>query len=283
VLVASPASFAPSPAAIVQQDRAVAFRGVGTWVDIYDARLLAHPDVIVQRSVAAGVRTIYIETGNFRQGADVVNRTAILQVIRRAHASGIRVVGWYLPGLVRPKLDRRRLIAAARLGRGSVRFDAIAFDIEASNVKKVNLRNRRLIWLANQVRAAVGKRVPIGAIIPSPPGMRLVPHYWPRFPYGALAARFDAFLPMCYFTYRGTAPSFVRRYTSDCVQMIRDATGNPDVAVHVIGGIAGRAPAPAFDGFVAGAADAAPIGISFYSLDQTTPLEFRKLRLATTG
>ena len=183
MLVASAASYAPSPAAIVQQDRAAAFRGVGTWVDIYDTRLLAHPEVIVRRSVAAGVRTIYVETGNFRQGADVVNRKAILQVIRRAHANGIRVVGWYLPGLVRPKLDRRRLIAAARLGSGSVRFDAIAFDIEASNVKKVNLRNRRLVWLADQVRAAVGTRVPLGAIIPSPPGMRLVPHYWPRFPY----------------------------------------------------------------------------------------------------
>jgi len=49
-----------------------AYRGLGTWVDIYSGRTLAHPSGAAARMKAEGVKTLYLQTSNWRQRADVV-------------------------------------------------------------------------------------------------------------------------------------------------------------------------------------------------------------------
>src|ERR671925_645550 len=66
-----------------------AYTGLGTWIDIYSPSFRAD----------RGVRTLYVETGNFRQRVDVVEPERLAALVEAAHARGIAVVGWYLPDL----------------------------------------------------------------------------------------------------------------------------------------------------------------------------------------
>jgi len=115
-----------------------------------------------------GVRTLYLETGNYRQKTDLVRPAALARFIDAAHAAGIRVVAWYLPSFASPARDLRRSLAAIRFRTAAGgRFDSFALDIEASVVTPASVRNTRLLRLSAQIRAAVGPRYSLGAIIPS--------------------------------------------------------------------------------------------------------------------
>ncbi len=150
-----------------------------------------------------GVRTLYLQTGNYEQRTDLVRPHALGEFIDAAHAAGMRVVAWYLPSFLYPVQDTRAALAAIRFrsAKGE-RFDSFALDIEASLVHSVPLRSKRLLQLSARLRAAVGRRYALGAIIPSPVGIRRHPTYWPRFPYRSLARYYDVFLPMAYATDR---------------------------------------------------------------------------------
>src|SRR5262252_160206 len=204
-----------------------AYAGLGTWLDIYATPSWANP----QREVAAmaryGVRTLYLQTGNYEQSVDLVRPRALGRFIDAAHAAGIRVVAWYLPSFLYPAQDARRALAAIRFrsAKGE-RFDSFALDIEASLVKGVPLRSRRLLRLSARLRADVGHRYPLGAIIPSPVGIRRHPKYWPHFPYRSLARYYNVFLPMAYSTdhhIRGVTGT--RAYNAADVSIIRARTG----------------------------------------------------------
>src|SRR5262249_21183521 len=148
-----------------------------------------------------GARTLYLETANYHTAGDVGRVKGIGRFIDLAHAAGIKVVAWYLPGLDSPSRDLRRSLAAIRFRSPTgQRFDSFSLDIEASIVKRVTLRNTRLLNLSAAIRKAVGSSYALGAIIPSPRGMQLNAAYWPGFPYAQLANVYDVFLPMGYFT-----------------------------------------------------------------------------------
>ncbi len=219
-----------------------------------------------------GARTLYLQTGNYEQRVDLVRPHALGRFLAAAHAAGLRVVAWYLPSFANPAQDRRRALAAIRFRSASgARFDAFALDIEASLVKPVSLRNRRLLHLSARLRAAVGRRYPLGAIIPSPVGMRKHPKYWPHFPYRPLARFYDVFLPMAYSTDAGLRGSkATRAYNSADVAAIRIRTGNPHVAIHLIGGLAGAMGGKETAGFMRAVADCAPFGYSLYEFPITS-------------
>jgi hypothetical protein len=108
--------------------------------------------------------------------------------------------------------------------------------------------------------------------------MRRHPHYWPHFPFAGLARTFDAFVPMAYFTYYARTPAAAYAYARDVVLAIRSETGRPDVPIHLIGGIASRAPIAAVDGFVQAASDCGVQGLSLYAYFQTSSAEWARLR-----
>ena len=242
------------------------FEGLGTWVDIYDAGYKDNPERVVAEAVANGVATIYAETGNSSQAVDVMRRESLVRLIRLAHAEGIAVVFWYLPELQNMARDRRRLLAMARVGAPGLKPDGVAIDIESSAVRNVEVRSRRTVQLTAELRRA-DPEMPLAAIIPSPPGIeRLGERYWPRFPYARLARQVDAFLPMCYASYR---PEFdtaaIREYGAACVTGVTAGVGR-EVPVHVIGGVTYELSNARTRALVEGATEAGAIGFGMYGL-----------------
>jgi hypothetical protein len=273
VLTASAAGASASPS------RRSPYAGLGTWVDIYATSDWAAPQRAVAAMARDGVRTLYLQTGNYSQPVDLVRPWAVGRFIDAAHARGLRVVAWYLPAFLYPAQDERRALAAIRFrSPHGERFDAFALDIEASLVKHVPLRTRRLLRLSALLRKDAGASYPLGAIIPSPVGIRRHPDYWPGFPYKRLARSYDAFLPMAYFTdahVHGVGPT--RAYLAADVADIRTGTGNPHVPIHLIGGIAGSMGASDTAGFMRAVADCAPVGYSLYEFPITSPATWRAL------
>jgi hypothetical protein len=258
-----------------------AYRGPGAWIDIFDRSLLLHPESTVAALSGHGVKTLYLETGNhyaLPRNADFAHPVATARLIDAAHASGIRVVAWYLPGFADLRTDLRRSLAAIRLiTPARQRFDSFAMDIEASLVRPVAKRNRRLMSLSRRIRGIVGPTYPLGAIVPDNVSTTLLTGLWPFFPYAAVASVYDVFLPMSYSTNRGRNAAFVYRYTRANMQFIRARSGRPLMPIHVIGGLANRM-GPAEDSAVTRAArDGGAIGVSFYKVRWSDAGEWRAL------
>jgi hypothetical protein len=248
-----------------------AYAGLGTWLDIYATPSWAHPGREVRAMARDGVRTLYLQTGNYEQSADLFRPRKLGRFIDAAHAVGMRVVAWYLPSFLYPAQDTRSALAAIRFRSAkSERFDSFALDIEASLVHSVPLRTERLLQLSDRLRAAVGHRYALGAIIPSPVGIRRHPTYWPRFPYRPLARLYNVFLPMAYATDAGIRGiRATRSYNAADIAIIRDRTGKPHVPIHLIGGIANAMGARETTGFMRAVADCSPLGYSLYAFSIT--------------
>jgi hypothetical protein len=261
---------AAAPAAEGAKRDTSPYAGLGTWVDIFATTSWANPQRAVDEMAERGVRTLYLETGNYSQTVDLVRPEGLAAFVTAAHAAGLRVVAWYLPGLDNPRRDLRRALAAIRFRTATgERFDSFALDIEASLVRSVALRNRRLLQLSQQLRTAAGPSYPLGAIIPSAVGMSFHPRYWPAFPYLALARTYDVFLPMAYSTYRvhGSAATF--GYVATSVAAIRAAVGDAGVQIHVIGGLSGGMGPAEAAGFLDAVAACAAAGYSLYEFPTT--------------
>ena len=263
---------APASGAAGSAGHRAAYAGLGTWLDIYATPSWAHPEREVAAMARVGVRTLYLQTGNYGQRVDLVRPRALGRFVDAAHAAGLRVVAWYLPSFANPAQDTRRALAAIRFrsARGE-RFDSFALDIEASFVKPVALRNRRLLSLSARLRAAAGPRYALGAIIPSPVGMRRHPRYWPGFPYRLLDRTYDVFLPMAYATdahVRGAGATFA--YNAADVAAIRSHTRDPRVPIHLIGGLSNAMGISETAGFMRAVAACAPLGYSLYAFPGTS-------------
>ena len=219
----------------------------------------------------AGVQTLYLQNGNYQQSNDLVRRHALGQFVDAAHAAGLRVVAWYLPSFVYPAQDTRRALAAIRFRTAhGERFDSFALDIEASLVRSVPLRTARLLQLSARLRAAAGRRYRLGAIIPSPVGIRRHPTYWPRFPYRQLSRTYNVFLPMAYSTARHLRGiRATRAYNASDIAIIRARTGKPRVPIHLIGGIADRMGPRETAGFMRAVAAEGPALSTFITIAPT--------------
>lgn len=266
---------------------AQAFAGLGAWVSVFDAAAWDRPERAVADMHSHGVRTLYLQSASSSPGPAVFRPDRTDRFLRAAHVRGMAVVAWYLPPYTSPRYELRRALGAVRFrsSRGD-RFDAFALDIEtAPGSPAVALRNRRLRTLSERLRRAVGTRYALGAIIPSPYGLEQPQgrRWWPRFPYRALHRTYDAFLPMGYYTYHGDGPRNAARDTRLNLSILRRETGDPDVPIHVIGGMSdasglgeGRAFAHAINRHGA-------IGASLYShvgMDGRDWLALRTLRFS---
>src|SRR5665647_656241 len=183
-----------------------AYRGLGTWVDMYDPRAWNDPAAAVKDMASHDVRTLYMETANYHnpQSASMFQPAAMSASIQQCHALKIKIVAWYLPGFKDLDKDYKRSMAAIKYRTpDGQKFDSFALDIEASIVKPASTRSARLKTLSAKLRKAVGKAYPLGGIIPSPAGMKINSSYWPGFPYKAVAEVYDVIVAMGYYTYHG--------------------------------------------------------------------------------
>ena len=247
------------------------FAGLGTWVDIYDGGVFAAPESVAAKMASRNVDTVWVETANYGAASDVVRPGPLGRLVDALHARGVRVVAWYLPGHVNPALDLRRSLAMLSFttpsGSG---FDAIGLDIEATKLRNVKLRTQRAVALARAVRAQAGS-TPFVIIPFNPRGLERHKSVWPGFPWAELAATADAFAPMIYTggAFKGFDATY--GYVTRAIRLLRTQTRDPDVQIHVAGGVADRLGAEELAGFSAAVADdGGTIGVSLYDW-ATTP------------
>jgi hypothetical protein len=259
------------------------FEGLGAWIDIFDKTSWRHPGATVADLGAHGVRTLYLQTSNDFQKRSIVKSKGVIAFLDSAHSAGMKVVAWYLPGFVDTGLDLGRVEAAISLrtpaGNG---FDGFGLDIESPKVADPMLRTARLLQLSDQIRAFAGDGYPLGAIIPSPHGMTVHAGYWPNFPYQELALRYDAFLPMAYFTWRDKSTIGAAGYIAANLQILRAAVGSDEVPVHIIGGIAQDSALAGVQGFARAVRLGGVIGDSLYSYPGVTQAMWAALSQAVS-
>lgn len=257
-------------------DPVAVYRGLGAWVDMYDSGPWRYPRRAVDKMSERGVDTLYLETANYRKPHDapMYRPKAVAAMIERAHALKMRVVAWYVPSFSNLRRDFRRSMTAVRFQTpAGDRFDSFALDIEATVVRDIATRNERAKALSRRLREAVGDTYALGAIVPEAGAL-----YWPDFPYRALDRRYDAFLPMAYFSYRTSGYRGVYDFVAANVRAIRRQTGNLDVPIHVIGGIAEDSSATEVEALVDAAADKRAKGTSLYDFPTTSQTQWRKLQ-----
>lgn len=244
-----------------------AHEGLGVWVDVFDWTeefTEDRPPVgldDLDRMAEAGIDTLYLQTAHSRSTAEgVIEPERLDALIERAHAVGLRVVAWYLPQLVDVEADLARLLASAELP-----VDGLGVDIEAVEVPDVAARNARLLDLTARLRAEVGDDRALAAITPSPTHLQVVnPAFWPDFPWAALADAYDVLLPMSYWSIREEALRDGEAYVSDDIDRLRAATGDADIPIHVIGGIADALPVDQVAGMARAIREREGLGGSLY-------------------
>jgi hypothetical protein len=256
------------------------YSGTGSWVSIYDTAAWRRPEQVVDTLAAHRVHTLFLQTSNYRQSVDVVQPAKMGRFLDAAHAAGIAVVGWYLPSLANQQRDLRRALAGARFrsaaGNG---FDSFALDIESTKVRWVSLRNERAVALTAAVRRALSRSYALGAITIAPVGAS--PTYWPGYPYRALAANVDVFLPMAYFTARTSGAAGVSRYSAANLRVIRAQVGSA-FPMHPIGGEARHASLAEVKAFLSSVAAANTIGTSLWEYGEMTPRQWSALAAAAS-
>lgn len=243
------------------------YSGVGAWVDVYDWTeefTEGAPPVgldEIDRMAEVGIETLYLQTAHSRSAATgVIERDQVESLIERAHERGLRVVAWYLPPLVDVEADLRRLVASADLP-----VDGLGVDIEATEVTDVAERNRRLLELTERLRAEVGPDKAVAAITPSAVHLQVVnPAFWPTFPWEEVAAAYQVILPMAYWSIRDADRRDGEQYVGENIDHIRSLTGDPNVPIHVAGGIADDIAVDQVDGMVRAIQAREALGGSLY-------------------
>jgi hypothetical protein len=283
-----------SPAATAAENRVSprAFRGLGTWVDVYDFGSAfqgssSSPPAITAGSVddmaKLGVKTLYLQASqdDTRSDGFIADRRLVGNILRRAHRRGVQVIAWYLPHFADVDRDMRHVRAMYEFRSKGERFDGIALDLEwTSDVEDTEKRNRALIELSERTRDLV-RNMPIGAIVLEPVLLEDVnTAYWPDFPWKKLAPFFDVWLPMSYWTNRSESSGWNDgfRYTSENIRRVRTNLGDRNAVVHAIGGIADSANAGDYEGFVSAAKERRAIGWSIYDYVTTSSSAWPRLR-----
>lgn len=259
----------------VEVDVLAPFRGLSSWIDTYDTGLTA--DEQVGAAAAGGVQTLFVQSS--RQSTDGLlhDPARLARTIELAHDHDIDVVLWSIPDLEDLDQDRDRALAAIefRTPRGDM-ADGFGLDIEIDDIAFVPVRNRRMLQLSEELRDHVGAGYPMAAIVLPPLQLELNTTWWPDFPYADLIEHYDVVVPMSYSSYRGADATITHVWNRDNVVRIRELSGDPDLPVHLAGGIADALPEVA--AFVQAAVDSGAIGAGLYDLHTTLPEAWEHLR-----
>ena len=251
----------------------VAYESLGSWIDIYDEWPWDHPTLAVRKLHQRGVRTIFLQTSNYGAKDPIFRPAQTVKFLKSAHRRDMRVVAWYVPSFAHPQIDFRRSKLPIKFSARGHSFDSFGLDIEATVVGNIWRRNRRLLDLSKRLRKMVGPDYSMGAITPDP----VKALYWPDFPYERVANLYDVFVPMGYFSFRTDGYLGVKRYANKSIRNIREASGDPNIPIHLIGGIGGETQEPEVKGFVRAVRGNDVLGASYYDFAVTSEKEWKHL------
>ncbi|HXY92865.1 MAG TPA: hypothetical protein VEP49_10340 [Acidimicrobiia bacterium] len=268
------------------------YRGLGSWVDVFDYTARTQPVGVtppvtpasVDDMAALGVRTLYIQVVNPPgvRPDTLFDAKLLREFLSRGHAAGLGVVAWYLPSFVDVRADYAMVKAIASLQANGKGFDAVALDIEdTDSVPDVVVRNDRVVELAKRTKELLGSARPLAAIVyPAVQTEVINPFLWPDFPYRRLSPSIDVWMPMAYFTFRDVASGYrdPLRYTEESVARLRARLGDKHAPVHVIGGIADVATPEDYVAFLRAARETKAVGYSMYDFRTTSSAAWSYLR-----
>lgn len=265
------------------------YGGLGVWVDAFDfspayqggGGAPVTPDV-VDAWAELGVRTVYLQAARSDERAPgrLLERDVLAELLLRAHARGLKVVGWYLPTFVDVDADLDHLLAIAEFDPLGHRFDGVAVDIEyTAGVEDHQERSARLVELSRRLRDARPGEA-LGAIVPPPVQMEVInPQFWPRFPWREIDPAYDVWLPMAYWTTRTEASGYrdPYAYTEESTRRMRNNLGRAGAVVHPIGGIGDATTIEDLGAFRRALLDTGAIGGSIYDWNSLPPPQRRAL------
>jgi hypothetical protein len=167
--------------------------GKGMWLWKFFSSEGGDAAAIVRRARAAGLRQLWVRVGDSRDGFYAAE--VLADLVPRAHAAGLAVVGWGFPFLYDPVGDAAWTAEAlAWRGPGGEALDGFSPDIEMAT-EGVQLTERRVRVYLGLVRRAAGDRLVVATVY------RPADWLWEsgRYPYDVIASYVDAFAPMVYW------------------------------------------------------------------------------------
>lgn len=228
---------APAPPATTTAPAGnAAYAGLGAWIDLYHYGTAADdaPATVVASIAAHGARTLYIETARWNSTAPLDHPAALGGFLDAAHASGLRVVGWYMPGFADTARDVARSVAVMDFSSpGGQHFDGFAADIEDRSATRTQDQfNAGIAAYAQAVRSAVPAGTTLGAIVPDARNNQRAPAHWAGFPWSAIGDNFDVVLPMAYWS--------VTKSTRTCLSTQMDVTAYINQVIDLTDALMGR-------------------------------------------
>jgi hypothetical protein len=184
------------------------YRGLGAWIDLYDygtARPLEAQDAAVTAAMLQnrGVRTIFMQTSRWNLPGQINSPDVAAAFIEQAHARGMKVVGWYLPGFADVDRDVASSLAVLSFRTPSGQaFDGFAADIEDNKAVGGMLAafNGGVATYSAKLRAAAPAGAVLGAIVPDAKNNMRAPGLWAGFPWPEIARAYDVVMPMAYWS-----------------------------------------------------------------------------------
>lgn len=279
----------PKPVRVVNLD---VYKGLGAWVDIYDVEL--EPADVIDELSRRSVKTLYLETNNFRSGTppgcsygpdvDILYPEEVSQYLDLAHRKGINVVAWYLPGFADMDRDIRRSLGAInfKTAAGNT-FDGFAPDIESrgefgcKGVPSADQRtafNNGIVEYSKRLGEAVGTDKVIGGIVVDAKNNERAPSRWAGFPWPDIAKSYDIVMPMAYWSAdpRNGGCGGADIDTNDYMQQVvakTEALMGTKKPMHLIGGVVDCVSAAEVRGYVDGMKAVGSLGASLYDYKTT--------------
>jgi hypothetical protein len=278
----------PVPPAPTGRSDLTAYRGLGTWVDVYDwtsTYTKGHPVITpatMDNMAKLGNVTLYIQVakGGSKNPA-LIETDTLGKILTRAHANHMRAVAWYLPLFGDVADDYRHLKAAVDFRVGKERFDSVGVDVEWRNsVKDADERSRRLVSLSKQLRAYAPQLPLAGIVMPPVVTDEINRSFWPRFPWASLKSMYDVWQPMDYWTNRSSGSKWrnAYTYTKANVDYLRKDLGDPKAAVHPVAGIGNECTDTDWKNYVKAVQDTTSLGGSSYDYATTKSSAYTYLR-----
>jgi hypothetical protein len=253
--------------------------GKGMWF-VLDSR--EHGDAPAARVVAAaranGLSHLYVEVATSRGG--FWGARWLDALLPAARAAGVRVIG-----SVYPCLDD--LAADLALAVGVTRYrtpDGLALDGLTADIEET-LVPANVQAFGELLRHHVGDDYLLVATVYPPESW-----FAPRYPWPALAASWNAVVPMAYWRQmesRPFTPAEVYAYTQRNVSQVRALAGRPDLPVQMLAQLfdfgqpflLGPTPPAAaeIEAATAAARDAGAVGISFFDWTRATPAHWEAI------
>ena len=152
-----------------------AYQGLGAWVDVFDFVPAYQnggvaPTVVaddVDTMAACGVKTLYLQAARNDDRTRMAwsRPTCMVPFLERAHAEGMRVVGWYYPTFADVDVDLERLLQIARfdVGRAALRRRRPSTSRTTRWCRTPPSAAPRLVELSRRLREAARARRPPSA------------------------------------------------------------------------------------------------------------------------